>query len=168
MTRPEYLPEWGSGEAEVAKDGYIERQLRTNDIQLKLRKSIQSDEQKKVTKHNESVCYGCMRRDYALASMYYCCQDCMKKRGTEALYTIVYHKPIEEICDFCGKWQKPFDTWQINCSLCEKCTGRMLQFHREYRAAGGKKQNPFTKKMRKKYGKDHRLLLQQPARTINI
>lgn len=166
--RPEYLPEDGSGQASVTREGYENRQLKTNDIQLKLRNAIQSDEQKKVNKHNESVCYGCMRRDYALSSIFYCCHDCMKKRGTEALYKIVYHKPSEEICDFCGKWQKPYDVWQINCALCTKCNGKMLEFHRNYRANGGKKSNPFTKKMRRKYGKDYNTLLKQPARTINL
>lgn len=161
--RPEYVEKIqdGSGQAQVAKDGYMMRKNKENSVQLKLRKMIQSDEQKAINKHNEGVCYGCMRRDYILSSIFFCCHDCMHKRGTEALYTIVYHKPGEELCDFCGRWQRPFDTWQINCGLCEHCMSKLHAFHKRYRDEGGKAQQPYKKKMRRKYGKDYRLLLQQ-------
>ncbi|WP_428323682.1 hypothetical protein [Nitrosopumilus sp.] len=167
--RPDYVPDGTTGEGAIAKEGYFEREKKKTDVGKKLHQLIQADEQKKINKHGEGVCYGCMRKDYIISSLFYCCSRCMEKRGTEALYTIVYHKPSEEICDFCGKWQKPFDTYQINASLCtQHCWPKMERFHREYREAGGKSQNPLEKKHRRKYGKDYKILRTSGARPAGI
>jgi len=162
-----YLPDDLSGQAAVAKEGYVERKKKENIVQRKLRGLIQKDEQKAINKHSEGVCYGCMKRDYIISSMFYCCRSCMEKRGHEALYTIITHKSAEELCDFCGKWTKPFHCYQINCSLCDTCWKRMDRFHTRYRKEGGKLSNPFEKRMRRKFGKDH-AILRYTGRTVGI
>ena len=83
----------------------------------------------------------------------------MRKRGKEALYTIVKHKALEDVCDFCGQWSRPFDTYQINASMCDGCHSKVLRFHSTYRREGGQKQNPYTKRLRRKYGKDYSAIL---------
>lgn len=162
MKRPEYLdPNDTSGQASVAREGYENRKLKENTLQLKLRKGIQGDEHTRINKHNEGTCWGCMKKDYILSSLWMACKTCMDKRGFEALYTIVKHKSIEDTCDFCGLWSKPFECFQINAGLCDSCHDKVLRFHKSYREKGGKIQQPYTKRVRRKWGKDYKLLLQQ-------
>ncbi|NIT99605.1 MAG: hypothetical protein GWN01_01265 [Nitrosopumilaceae archaeon] len=171
MTRPDYIQKKVdelSGEGRIAKEGYEERELKKTDQGRKFREHLQKDEQKAMDKHGEAVCYGCLKKDFALSTLLYCCSDCMRKRGTVALYAIVTRKPAEQVCDFCGRWQKPFDTFQINCSMCNTCMHRVHVFHSEYKKAGGRKSNPFVRRMRKKYGKDYKKILGNGSRTIGI
>lgn len=170
MTQPDYVPDDSStANNRIAREGYFERKSKENDIQLKMRELIQKDEHKNVNKHSEGFCWGCNRRDYIISSLFYSCKKCMEKRGSEALLAIVHHKPIEEMCDFCGKWQEPFGTWQINISVCKSCMGKIEKLHLDYKKAGGmRKQNPFMKRMRKKYGKDFPILMKNPARKLGI
>jgi len=168
LDRPEYISknDDGSGQARVAKEGFNDRKAKENALQMKLREGIQGNEQTKINKHNEGVCWGCMKKDYILSSLWMACKRCIDKRGFDSIYTIVKHKSVEDTCDFCGEWTRPFECFQINAGLCNTCHGRVMKFHREYRSAGGKKQNPYTRRIRKKYGKDYKLLLQgaEPVR----
>jgi len=158
--RPEYVSDDSSGQAHIAREGYENRKAKENQLQMKLRHSIQSNEDTKIDKHNEGVCWGCHKKDYILSSLWMACKSCIDKRGFESIYTIVKHKSIEDTCDFCGKWSRPFECFQINAGLCESCHGRVLDFHKNYRKAGGKKQNPYTKRVRRKFGKDYQILMQ--------
>ena len=160
--RPAYYDE----DSSVARQGHIDRGRKKNPMQKALNKVVQSDEQTRINKHGEAVCYGCLRRDVVLSSLYYCCRDCMERRGKTALYSIVFHKPNEELCDFCGRWALPFDSWQINCSLCGKCSEKVVRFHAQYRASGGLSASPFYKKMRYKFGKDYQILMAPPKKTL--
>lgn len=168
MTKPEYVGDGSTAESRVAREGYRERKNRENPLQLKLRDHVQGDEQKKINKHSEGFCYGCNKVDYILSSLFYICQDCMHKRGHEGLLAIVYQKPGEELCDFCGRWSKPFDCWQVNVSMCNSCMGKIKILHEKYRKSGGREQNPLTRRLRKKYGKDYTILMKSPARKLNI
>lgn len=169
MDKPEYITknDDGSGQASIAKDAYRNRKAKENALQLKLREGIQSNDHTKVNKHNEGVCWGCMKKDYILSSLWMACKECINKRGFEALYTIVKHKAVEDTCDFCGQWTRPFECFQINAALCNSCHDKVLKFHANYRKAGGLKQNPYTRKVRKKFGKDYKLLMQQ-AQPVRI
>lgn len=166
--RPDYIPDNGDGNSAIAKEGYFDRERKKNDMQKKLHELVQADEQKSINKHSEGYCYGCTRKDMIISSLFYACARCMYKRGRECLLTLVYHKPGEEICDFCGKWQRPFDCWQINASLCTKCMSKVSQFHLKYRKAGGKKNTPWNKKQQRRFGNDWRILQQTSARKINL
>jgi len=157
--RPEYVSDDSSGNARIAREGYEIRKAKENALQMKLRKSVQNDEQKRIDKHNEGVCWGCLKKDYILSSLWMACKKCIDRRGFDSIYTIVKHKSIEDTCDFCGQWTRPFECWQINAGLCESCHNRVIIFHANYRKAGGKNQNPYTKRVRKKYGKDYKQIL---------
>lgn len=168
MVKPPYIPDDVSGNAEIAKEGYYDRARKTNQMQLKLREMIQKDEQKSINKHSEGYCYGCTRKDFILSTLIYACRYCMAKRGKECLLNIVYHKPGDEMCDLCGRWQRPFDTFQINCSMCNSCMQKLIQFHQKYRKDGGRDANPFYKKLRRKYGKDWKILSGFTPRRLKI
>lgn len=160
MTKPDYLDSIEDGTRSIALESAGERAKKTNDIQLKLRELIQKDEQKNINKHSEGYCYGCTRKDYIISSLFYCCQRCMEKRGKECLLALVYQKPSEELCDFCGKWSKPYECWQINVSLCDSCMFKVKKFHNQYRKGGGReKQNPYYQRLRKKNGKDWKQIM---------
>lgn len=169
MTRAEYVPDELDKNTQIAKEGYYDRKKKENDLQKKLHELAEKDEHKRITKHSEGFCYGCNRVDYIISSLFYICEKCMNRRGHEGLLAIVYHKPLEELCDFCGKWQRPFGTWQVNISVCNHCMGKIDKLHTDYKKGGGRKKlNPFTRRMRKKYGKDYSILMTDGARKLGI
>lgn len=166
--RPGYIPDNADANSAIAKEGYFEREKKKTDIGKKLHELVQADEQKAINKHSEGYCYGCTRKDYIISTLFYACRRCMSKRGNECLLAIVYNKPSEEVCDLCARWGRPFDIFQINASLCNKCMGKLIKFHNDYRKAGGKKNHPFEKKMVRKHGKDWKLIMSNGARKLNI
>ena len=64
------------------------------------------------------------------------------------------------LCFFCGKYK--FEIEQINARFCRTCHGRIAKVTKEYNKKGGMfGADPFWQKMRKKHGKDWRLIFSQ-------
>lgn len=139
--------------AKIAEEARIERGLKVNPLQLKLRKEIQENDYTKMNKYGETMCYGEMKRDQCISTIVNMCTKCMEKRGTEGLLARVKFYNTEELCDFCGEWK--FGTMQINCSLCKQCMQKIHALHNRYQQSGGREGNhPYYKYLVKQHGKD--------------
>lgn len=142
----------------IAKEGQIERDSKTNPLQLKLREIIQKDEYTRINKYGEGMCWGCMKIDQVISSLWDACAKCIAKRGAEAIMAKTKTKPTEELCDFCGSWQggsKGNFVSQINISMCRSCQGRVHSLHNQYQKTGGREGNhPYYQFLIKKHGKD--------------
>lgn len=147
----------------IAKEGKIERDSKTNPLQLKLREKIQSDEYTRINKYSEAICWGCMKRDQVISSLWDACGKCIEKRGIEAIMAKTKTKPTEELCDFCGTWQggnKGNFVSQINISLCRSCQEKVHSLHRQYQKDGGReKLSPYYRYLVKKHGQDWREIM---------
>ena len=127
------------------------KKKRENDWTKRFYKLIKSDEQKKITKYGEGFCYGCSEVRDVISSLFFVCNHCAGKRGTEGLIKNNTFCPREELCDVCGYW-KYMDVWQRNINMCGKCCDRTIQIHNKYRKTGGI--TPAQKKQDKLYGKN--------------
>lgn len=136
-----------------------ERIAKENDITLRERARVQNDEQKRINKYSEGMCYRCNKIDKVISSLFYVCKECLEKKGGEALLNIVTQKRnVWELCDFHETWVF-HEVCQINCSLCDSCMTRVKRLHRAYRLAGGRNQSPDVRRRRQIYGKDYNYLL---------
>lgn len=136
----------------IQREAYKERKLKENVNTRKLRERVQDDEQTKINKYSEGFCYGCAKKDKILSTLIYACGDCMEKRGTEGVMSIVVKKHNWELCDIHGEW-KFDDVWQINISFCDSCMKRMFRIHKAYKAKKGRANAPDERRKRK-YGID--------------
>lgn len=136
----------------IQREAYRERKGKENTQTRKLRERVQDDEQTKINKYSEGFCYGCAKKDKILSTLIYACGDCMEKRGTEGVMSIVIKKHNWELCDIHGEW-KFDDVWQINISFCDSCMKRMFRIHKAYKAKKGRANAPDERRKRK-YGID--------------
>ena len=64
------------------------------------------------------------------------------------------------LCFFCGKYK--FEIEQINARFCRKCHRRIANVTKEYNKKGGPVgMDPFWLAMRKKHGKDWKIIMSQ-------
>ena len=128
----------------------------SSDAQKRLWKSHQSNEYLHVTDDNEAVCFGCFSRTACNATLIDIYGDCASKKGREALLAVVCPK-YYGLCYMCNSYK--FNMEQINCRLCMKCHRRDANITRQYNKDGGQDSTPFYKSMRRKHGKDWRLIM---------
>lgn len=137
-----------------------------NESQKKLIDVHQSNEFTKLSKSNEGYCYMCFTKDFVSATIIDVCFDCANKRGMEAILAIVKRLP-EAYCFVHGGYSKltlPNNAAQINVRLCKKCTQIVRLRAKFFRQHGGIMGiNPFWKYVQRKFGKDHKILFQEPA-----
>ncbi|MDE1839684.1 MAG: hypothetical protein KGH87_07170 [Thaumarchaeota archaeon] len=151
----------------IAEEGRIERESKTNALQLKLREIIQKDDYTKINKYGEGMCWGCMRIDQVISSLWDACGKCIAKRGAEGIMAKTKTKPTEELCDFCGSWEggrKGGRTGnfvsQINISMCRTCQERVHSLHKQYQQGGGREAlSPYYRYLVKKHGKEWKDIL---------
>lgn len=125
----------------IQKHDLQERAKKENTATRKIREAVQTDEQTKINNYSEGFCYGCSTYDKVISTLIYMCGGCMEKRGTEGLMCLVTRKTSWELCDIHAEWVFN-DSWQINCSLCDKCMRRLNLVHKAYRKAGGRNKAP--------------------------
>ena len=137
--------------------------IRVNDLKEKakkenqhtknLRQRVQEDEQTKINHYSEGYCYGCSTYDKVISTLIYMCGECMEKRGTDGLMCLITKKTSYELCDIHADWVFN-DSWQINCSLCDKCMKRLSLVHKTYRKSGGRNNAPDEIIKRKFYARN--------------
>lgn len=132
----------------IQREGYIDRKKKENTQTRKLRERVQDDEQTKINNYSEGFCYGCSKKDKIISTLIYACGDCMEKRGTEGVMSIVVKKHNWELCDIHGDW-KFDDVWQINISFCDSCMKRLFRIHKAYKAKKGRANAPDERRKRK-------------------
>ncbi len=129
------------------------------EIGKKLWKKHQKDEYTRVDHYKEAICLNCFKRDAAAATIADICGNCAGKRGREPLLAKVAEK-MYGLCFFCGTYQ--FNIEQINARFCRTCHRRIANVTKEYNKKGGMfGTDPFWIKMRKKMGKDWRILFNE-------
>lgn len=126
----------------------------------KLMESHQNNEYLRVNNYKEALCYVCMKKDVATATLVDICLDCKSKRGQEVLLAQVTYK-YSGLCFFCGQYK--FHLSQINCRLCMSCNARVRKILTAYNMGGGNEgTNPFYKWLKHKHGKDWKILFSDP------
>ena len=127
------------------------------DYGKKLWDKHQSDEYTHVDHYKEAICINCFKRDASAATIADICGDCAGKRGREPLLATITHK-MYGLCFFCGKYK--FGIEQINARFCNTCHRRIANVTKEYNKKGGQfGADPFWQKMRKKHGKDWKIIM---------
>jgi|TARA_R110002020_G_scaffold233_2_gene1175 hypothetical protein len=129
----------------------------SNDLTKKLWDKHQSDEYTYVDHYKEAICIDCFKRDATSATIADICGECAGKRGREPLLATVSHK-VYGLCFFCGKYK--FEIEQINARFCRRCHRKIANVTKEYNKKGGMfGADPFWQKMRKKHGKDWKIIM---------
>ncbi len=137
----------------IEKDSRLGREKeRRNRAYEKEMERVQEDDYLKTNTYSEGFCYGCAKRDKIIQTLIYVCTGCYQRRGKEGLFTNVALKEKEEICDICGFWR--LGIWQRNVTLCDSCVDRMDRIHAKH--AG--EPDLFRQRLRRKYGKDYKIL----------
>jgi len=137
----------------------LDNNSQANDLTKKLWKDHQANEYTHVDNYKEAICINCFKRDASSATIADICGECAGKRGREPLLATITHK-MYGLCFFCGKYK--FEIEQINARFCRTCHGRIAKVTKEYNKKGGMfGADPFWQKMRKKHGKDWRLIFSQ-------
>ena len=135
----------------------LENNSDTNDYTKKLWKTHQANEYTRVDNYKEAICINCFKRDATSATIADICADCAGKRGREPLLATVSQK-MYGLCFFCGKYK--FEIEQINGRFCRTCHRRIANVTKEYNKKGGMfGTDPFWLKMKKKLGKDWKILM---------
>lgn len=130
-----------------------------NDLTKKLWAKHQANEYTRVSEYKEAVCLGCLKVDVAAATIADICEDCASKKGREPLLAVVLHK-MYGLCLFCGHYK--FGIEQVNGRFCMSCMKRIAKVTREYNKKGGfMKVDPYWIHMRKKHGKDWKIIMSQ-------
>ena len=117
----------------------------------------QKNEYTKVNEYKEGMCFNCFKTGIPVgAGVNDICGDCAGKRGRETILV-----PIKGVyygmCHFCGKYK--FNMEQVNVRLCQRCHQRCSKHIKEYNKKGGQfGADPFWQKMRKKHGKDWKII----------
>ena len=134
----------------------LDTNANANDLTKKLWDKHQSDEYTHVDNYKEAVCINCFKKDATSATIADICGDCAGKRGREPLLAKVVDK-MYGLCFFCGEHK--FHIEQINARFCRSCHKRIANVTKEYNKKGGMfGADPFWIRMRKKHGKDWKLL----------
>lgn len=127
------------------------------DYGKKLWDKHQADEYTHVDHYKEAICINCFKRDASAATIADICGDCAGKRGREPLLATVTQK-MYGLCFFCGSYK--FEIEQINARFCHTCHRRIANVTKEYNKKGGVfGADPFWQKMRKKHGKDWKIIM---------
>lgn len=128
--------------------------------QKKLVESRQSDEYKKINKHREGLCYLCWEIKYVTPDLFDVCFDCAAKKGKEPILAIASRKEYG-FCFVRGHYN--WKVAQINARLCTSCARKVREKNKELRKAGTHQVDPFWKYLQRKFGKDYKILMQQPS-----
>ncbi|MBC8429763.1 MAG: hypothetical protein H8D92_00040 [Pelagibacteraceae bacterium] len=135
----------------------LDNNSQSNDLTKKLWEKHQSDEYTHVDNYKEAICINCFKRDASAATLVDICGECAGKRGREPLLAKVVDK-MYGLCFFCGEHK--FHIEQINGRLCRTCHRRVANVTKEYNKKGGMfGADPFWQSMRKKHGKDWRIIM---------
>lgn len=135
----------------------LDNNSQSNDLTKKLWENHQADEYTRVDNYKEAICINCFKRDAAAATLVDICGDCAGKRGREPLLAKVVDK-MYGLCFFCGDHK--FHIEQINGRLCRTCHKRVAKVTKEYNKKGGMfGADPFWQRMRKKHGKDWKIIM---------
>tara|TARA_R100001244_G_scaffold28750_1_gene28095 strand:+ start:739 stop:1182 length:444 start_codon:yes stop_codon:yes gene_type:complete len=130
-------------------------------IGKKLWKTHQDNEYTRVDNYKEAICLNCFKKDAAAATIADICGDCAGKRGRESLLVKITDK-MYGLCFFCGKHK--FGIEQINARFCRSCHRRIANVTKEYNKKGGMfNVDPFWLAMKKKFGKDWKVLMSNPT-----
>ena len=128
------------------------------DIGKKLWKKHQENEYTRVDNYKEAICINCFKKDAVAATIMDICGECAGKRGREPLLATITQK-MYGLCFFCGKYQ--FNIEQINARFCRGCHRKIANVTKEYNKKGGPiGSDPFWLSMRKKHGKDWKLIME--------
>ena len=137
----------------------LDNNSQSNDLTKKLWEKHQSDEYTHVDNYKEAICINCFKRDASAATLVDICGECAGKRGREPLLAKVVDK-MYGLCFFCGEHK--FHIEQINGRLCRTCHRRVANVTKEYNKKGGMfGADPFWQSMRKKHGKDWKIIMGQ-------
>lgn len=135
----------------------LDNNSQSNDLTKKLWKTHQENEYTHVDNYKEAICINCFKRDASAATLVDICGECAGKRGREPLLAKVVDK-MYGLCFFCGEHK--FHIEQINGRLCRTCHRRVANVTKEYNKKGGMfGADPFWQSMRKKHGKDWRIIM---------
>ena len=128
----------------------------------KLWKHHQDDEFKRVSNYKESYCWICMKKKECAATVIDVCTKCAQKRGPEALLATI-SKKYYGFCFLCATYQ--FNIGNVNARFCPTCY-RMINLRlRKFAKEGGMfGADPYWKHIRKKHGKDWKLIMSDPSR----
>lgn len=133
-------------------------------IGKKLWDKHQKDEYTHVDNYKEAICINCFKKDAAAATVMDICGECAGKRGREPLLAKINDK-MYGLCFFCGDYK--FHIESINARLCHKCHRKVANVTKEYNKKGGMLYtDPFWINMRKKHGKDWRVIFNDPTKSI--
>ena len=128
-----------------------------SDIGKKLWEIHQENEYTHVDNYKEAVCINCFTKDAASATIADICGECAGKRGREPLLATITQK-MYGLCFFCGTYK--FNIEQINARFCRGCHRKIANVTKEYNKKGGPMgSDPFWISMRKKHGKDWKLIM---------
>ena len=126
----------------------------------KILEGRQANDYTKVDTRQEGICYACFRKDWVSGTLIDVCFPCAAKKGMEPILAIVHKKPYG-FCYIHGGYsvlEYKNNIAQINVRVCQKCQRRIGKAHRELRRAGTDKVDPFWLSMRRKLGKDFKML----------
>jgi len=130
-----------------------------SDIGKKLWDKHQADEYTHVDNYKEALSINCFSKDATSATIADICGECAGKRGREPLLATIQQK-MYGLCFFCGKYQ--FNIEQINARFCRKCHRGIANVTKEYNKKGGMMgADPFWIAMRKKHGKDWKVIMNE-------
>lgn len=126
----------------------------------KLLKQRQANEYTRISRRQEGRCFMCQSTNYVTATLIFSCVKCWERRGTESVLAVASSKPYG-YCDLHGQYgrlEPEGVIYQLNARLCQKCT-RVVAKHAHYLAKMGTENvDPFYKWVRRKQGKDWKLL----------
>ena len=130
-----------------------------SDIGKKLWERHQDDEYTHVNNYKEAICINCFTKDATSATIADICGECAGKRGREPLLATITQK-LYGLCFFCGHYK--FEIEQINARFCRSCHRKIANVTKEYNKKGGPVgMDPFWIAMRKKMGKDWKIIMSQ-------
>jgi len=131
------------------------------DPTAKLWAQHQKNEYTHVDHYKEALCFMCWKKKAALATLIEICSECMEKKGAEPILAAVKDK-IYGQCYKCGLYK--MSIFYLNVRICMTCHGRIAKHLKNYNKSGGPYGNdPFYKHLRRKLGKDWKLLYQTPS-----
>jgi len=125
----------------------------------------QKNEQTRVNNYKEGICFFCFKNRAVSASLSELCERCTKKGGTEAILAVLPPK-FYAMCHMCGEYK--FKINVLNIRGCETCNYRIRQSFKNLRKKGVYGSDPFFKSLRRKNGKDWKLLFSNGAKTSMI
>lgn len=123
----------------------------------------QANEYLHINNYMEAKCFMCFGKDVALATVVQICEDCLKKKGKEAILVKI-KVDMYGLCFNCGKYK--FDIHHLNVRVCHKCNSRIVKVIDDWKRAGGMYgSDPFYQMLKSKLGKDWQILSNPFARS---